>query len=139
VSGGTLKDGVYYIQNLTGPVTTTNATLVVFGNISISGNGTFNLQAPPTSPSPGANNKGLALVSPNAISVSFGGTVVLQLAGAIYLPSPGSSISLAGTVNAPCAQVIAGTISLSGNDQFGNDGTCGVSNITTPGSAKLVQ
>jgi Flp pilus assembly protein TadG len=140
VSGTTtFSNGVYYVDsiNMTGgaTMTVTNATVVVFVGASF-GNSTVNIIAPAT---PGASNQGLGLVSPNGISVSFGGNGSLQLTGAIYLPNPASQVSLAGTVNVPCAQVIAGTISLSGNDQFGNDGTCGLAKITTPGSAKLVQ
>jgi hypothetical protein len=117
-------------------VTITNATVVVFG-IANFGNSTVKITAPLSTSAKGES--GLGLVSPNAITVSFGGSGSLNLQGAIYLPNQASQVSLAGTVNLPCAQVIAGIISLSGNDQFGNDGTCGVSNITTPGSAKLVQ
>jgi hypothetical protein len=111
--------------------------LVLF-SLMVSAMGFEPMITAPLSTSP-KGESGLGLVSPNAITVSFGGNGSLNLQGAIYLPNQASQVSLAGTVNLPCAQVIAGTISLSGNDQFGNDGTCGVSNITTPGSAKLVQ
>jgi Flp pilus assembly protein TadG len=136
VTGGTLSNNVYYVNSISGSVTVTNATVVVYGSASF-GNSTVKITAPTSTSAKGES--GLGLVSPNAIAVSFVGNGSLQLAGAIYLPNQGSQASLAGTVNVPCAQVIAGTISLSGNDQFGNDGTCGLANITTPGSVKLVQ
>ena len=75
-TGVTFKNGVYYITTLNGPVTSTNATLVVFSNIS-AGNSAFSLSAP-TANTPGADNKGLALVSPNAISIEFDGNGSLQ-------------------------------------------------------------
>lgn len=118
-------------------MTVTNATVVVYGSANF-GNAKPVIITAPTSTSANGES-GLGLVSPNPITVNFGGNGSLNLTGAIYLPNQGSQVSLAGTVNVPCAQVIAGTISLSGNDSFGNDGTCGVANITTPGSVKLVQ
>jgi Flp pilus assembly protein TadG len=136
VTGGTLSNGIYYVNSISGPVTITDATVVVFGSANF-GNSSVTITAPTSTTANGES--GLGLVSPNAIAVNFGGNGSLQLAGAIYLPNQGSSVSLAGTVQVPCAQVIAGTISLSGNDQFGNNGTCGLANITTPGSVKLVQ
>jgi Flp pilus assembly protein TadG len=136
VTGGTLSNGIYYVKSLSGSVTVKNATVVVYGS-AIFGNSTVSITAPPSTSAIGES--GLGLVSPNAITVSFGGNGSLNLKGAIYLPNQASQASLAGTVNVPCAQVIAGTISLSGNDQFGNDNTCGLTRITTPGSVKLVQ
>ena len=136
VTGGTLSNGIYYVNSISGSVTVTNATVVVFSSANF-GNSTVSITAPTSTSANGES--GLGLVSPNAIAVSFGGNGSLQLTGAIYLPNQASQVSLAGTVNVPCAQVIAGTISVSGNDQFGNNGTCGLASITTPGSVKLVQ
>ena len=75
---------MYYIDTITGPITATNATLVVFSGVTINGNGTLAITAPTTT---GANGEGgLALVSPNAITVKLGGTIATKLTGAVYLP-----------------------------------------------------
>jgi hypothetical protein len=136
LSGGTLSDGVYYVNQITGPVTINNATVVVFSNSTINGNGTLKITAPNIV---GAPNRGLGLVSPNAISISLGGTVHLNLQGAIYLPNIGSSFSENGDISAPCGQIIAGSISLSGNVNLNNNESCGIQDILTPGSIALVE
>jgi Flp pilus assembly protein TadG len=140
VSGGTLQNGIFKINtiNLSSTLTTANATLVVFTQVA-AGNNTFNISAP-TANMVNADNKGLALVSPNAISMTFGGNGNLK--GVIYAPNTtgsGSSVSMNGTVTASCAQIIAGSILLGGNVQLANDNSCGLQNITNNAQAQLVE
>lgn len=138
VSGGTFNNGVFYIDKLTGPVTSTNATLVVITSADV-GNSTLNLRAPAANIG-SADNRGLALVSPNAITIGFGGNGVLK--GAIYAPNTsngGSLVYMRGTVDASCAQVIAGAIDIGGNVRMTTDGTCGVTDITQGGSVRLAE
>lgn len=134
VSGGTLQNGIYYVDTITGSVTINNATVVVFTSADF-GNAAFSITAPKSTSATG--EAGLGLVSPNAIPVSFGGNG--SLTGAIYLPAQGSSVTMKGNVNAGCAQIIAGIIDLRGTDQVANNGTCGLTSITTPGSIALVE
>jgi Flp pilus assembly protein TadG len=135
VSGGTLSNGIYYVDTISGAVTVTNATVVVFSSADF-GPSTFNITAPIANTGT-ALNKGLGLVSPNPISVSFGGNG--NLTGAIYLPAQNSSVTMKGGVNASCGQIIAGIIDLRGVDKVANDGSCGLAPITTPGSIALVE
>jgi Flp pilus assembly protein TadG len=133
VSGGTLSNGIYYVDTISGAVTITNATVVLYSSSSPS---TFAVTAPIANTG-SALNKGLGLVSPNAISVSFGGNGTLV--GAIYLPAQNSQVTMKGNVDATCGQIIAGIIDLRGVDKVANDGSCGLAPITTPGSIALVE
>ncbi|WP_442753736.1 pilus assembly protein TadG-related protein [Methylocystis sp. JAN1] len=135
LSGGALSNGVFYVNSLSGSVTATNATLVVIGSADI-GNSSLSITAP-TSNIGAANNKGLALVSPNAITISFGGNGTLR--GAIYAPNTGSSVVMKGDVDSSCAQIIAGSFDIRGNVSLATDGTCGVTDITQGGSVRLIE
>jgi Putative Flp pilus-assembly TadE/G-like len=92
VTGGTLSSGIYYVNSvnsISGSVTITNATVVVFGSANF-GNSTVTITAPTKTTANGES--GLGLVSPNAITVSFGGNGSLNLQGAIYLPNQASQL-----------------------------------------------
>jgi Putative Flp pilus-assembly TadE/G-like len=128
VTGGTVNftaGGTYFFYNAkitinSGTVTGTGVTLVLLGNssLSISG-GTVNLSAP------ASNNFSSALDgvliddqapnnSNNAVTVNGGGTV--KLGGAMYFPNVG--VSWGGTTasaNTTCAEVIANTLTITGN------------------------
>jgi hypothetical protein len=134
VTGGALSNGIYYVNSISGAVTVSNATVVVFSNSDF-GNSTPTITAPKSTSATG--EAGLGLVSPNPISINFGGNATLT--GANYLPAQNSSVTMKGNVNSGCAQIIAGIIDLRGTDQVANDGSCGLTPITTPGSAQLVQ
>jgi Flp pilus assembly protein TadG len=134
VSGGTLSNGIYYVDSITNAVTITNATVVVFSGANF-GNAAFSITAPKSTSATG--EAGLGLVSPNPITVQFGGNGSLQ--GAIYLPAQNSQVLMKGNVNATCGQIIAGIIDLRGVDKVANDGSCGLTPIPTPGSIALVE
>jgi hypothetical protein len=128
VTGGTVNftaGGTYFFYNAkitinSGTVTGTGVTLVLLGNssLSISG-GTVDLSAPASNTFSSALN-GVLIDdqapnrSNNAVTVNGGGTV--KLGGAMYFPNV--DVSWGGTTastNTTCAEVIANTLTITGN------------------------
>jgi hypothetical protein len=107
----------------------------VFGDVSVSGGATFNIDT--TKPQTTAPSAGLALASPNAINVTFAGNSNVSVQGAIYIPN--GNVTMNGNINSACAQVIAGTISVGGNVSLDNNGNCGMQKVTGPGPIALVE
>jgi Flp pilus assembly protein TadG len=154
VTGGTLQNGVFYINSLSGSVTTTNATLVVFSSPNgLNGWSGSSISGPtsntvPVSGSAAAafdgspKNAGFALTSPNGLQFSKSGNDSFTLRGAIYLPGNGSEFHLQGntSISWTCGQLIAGLIELGGNAGMNVDNSCGLTQITgNAHGSRLVQ
>jgi Flp pilus assembly protein TadG len=128
-SGGTLNlaPGTYFFYDATigfgGTVTGTGVTLVLLGttsNLTIN-SGTVNLSAPATN-SFSADLNGVLIddqaqnANPNKIAINISGSGTSTLGGALYFPN--ASVSWGGTsqnISTTCTEVIANTITVSGN------------------------
>lgn len=146
----TLTNGVYVVNDVnnkgnsidlsgSGSIVTTNATIIVKGNVDLKNN-SVNLSAPTASsasiPSGAVN---IALTSPNGVTFNSGGSGAVILNGVLYLPNTGSSVTMSGGTN-HCAQIIAGSITLSGTIEVDTTAlNCNLKNISSSGSAKVVQ
>jgi hypothetical protein len=115
----TLSPGVYVLEgdlkvNANAVVTGSGVTIYMKGGsaISMNGNGTVNLTAPTSGDYAGVLFFGDRSV---AASSTFNGTADSSLVGAIYLPK--QTVSYNGDFTAPdgCTQVVANSISWSGN------------------------
>jgi Flp pilus assembly protein TadG len=150
VTGGTLQN-VFYIDSLSGSVTTNNATLVVFSSLNGWSESTISGPTANTSPPAGSDakvfdgapkNAGFALASPNGVQFTKAGNDAFRLSGAIYLPGQGSEFHLQGkaSISWTCGQLIAGVVELGGNAGMNVDNTCGVTQITgNAHGSRLVQ
>lgn len=140
--------GVYYIATrfVIGNTVTVNAssgvTIVLNGNYAISmGNGvTFNI----TAPTSGAT-AGLALASSrtasSSITQTFSNNAIVNLTGAIYLPTETLYFSNNSTINTPvCGQLIARIVRLQNNANLKNAcGGTGAVPLTGGGVVTLVE
>jgi hypothetical protein len=150
VTGGTVNfnPGTYFFYNAaitinSGTVTGTGVTLVLLGDSSlkISG-GTVNLSAPTTNTtSPQLNGVLIDDQAPhksnNAVTVNGGGSV--KLGGAMYFPNV--DVSYGGTsanANTTCAEVIANTLTISGNTYM-STANCAPGSIAKTQVVALVQ
>jgi hypothetical protein len=117
--------GTYFFYNATinitgGTVTGTGVTLVLLGDskISISG-GTVNLSAPTTNPtSSDLNGVLIDDQAPNKsnLQVNVNGGSGVNLVGAMYFPNVDVTWNgSTATSNTSCSEVIANTLTLSGN------------------------
>jgi hypothetical protein len=144
----TFTPGTYFFYNATikingGTVNGTGVTLVLLGDssLSISG-GTVNLSAPAINTTSSDLN-GVLIddqapnKSNNAVTVNGGGTV--KLGGAMYFPNV--DVTWGGTAanaNTNCSQVIANTLTITGNAYMTTD-NCVESTIAKSQVVALVQ
>jgi hypothetical protein len=144
-NGGTLQNGIFYVNNISGSVTTSNATVVLLKSANFSGGDAPRFSAPfsdATKP-----NYGIAITSPTADATSgscksklcMTGSSTFALTGALYFPIDASTVNLQGTAS-NCAQVIASVVNLGGNVKLGRK-DCNLKNITgaVPGYPMLVE
>ncbi|MBR1279256.1 pilus assembly protein TadG-related protein [Bradyrhizobium sp. AUGA SZCCT0283] len=136
-SGGTLNlaPGTYFFYNATinfgGTVTGTGVTLVLLGSdtsLTISG-GTVNLSAPTTNTFDSDLN-GVLIddharndANPNKIAVTISGSNTSTLGGAMYFPY--ANVTYGGTAqssNTSCTEVIAASLTISGNTYLSSSG-----------------
>ncbi|QDW36938.1 pilus assembly protein TadG [Bradyrhizobium sp. KBS0727] len=136
-SGGTLNlaAGTYFFYDATinfgGTVTGTSVTLVLLGttsSLTISG-GTVNLSAPTTN-SFDSDLNGVLIddqakntATPNKVAVTIGGSNTSTLGGAMYFPN--ADVTYGGTAqssNTACTEVIAASLTISGNTYLSSSG-----------------
>jgi hypothetical protein len=140
--------GTYFFYNATiningGTVTGTDVTIVLLGDSSLSINGgTVNLSAPAINTTSSLLN-GVLIddqaphKSKNAVTVNGGGTVTLG--GAMYFPNV--DVTWSGTAqnaNTTCSQVIANSLTMSGNAYMSTQG-CAPGTIAYTQVVVLVQ
>jgi Putative Flp pilus-assembly TadE/G-like len=144
----TFTPGTYFFYNATikingGTVNGTGVTLVLLGDssLSISG-GTVNLSAPAINTTSSDLNGVLIddqapSKSNNAVTVNGGGAVTLG--GAMYFPNVGVTWGgTAANANTTCSQVIANTLTITGNAYMSTD-NCVESTIAKSQVVALVQ
>jgi hypothetical protein len=138
VDGGTFSIGAQ--ANAVG----TNVTFYFHGNsaVSISANSQYNLTAPETGPYSGL----LFFGDRNATSGSHtvnGGTSSSNLTGALYFPTRPISYSGGSVQGGGCTQIIADSISFSGNSRFTsscpNTGIKPIKTVGAAGATRLVE
>lgn len=145
----TLDSGVYVVQGslkinagavVTCAVPCTGVTIFMAGSntVSINGNATVNLSAPTSGPYSGVlfygDRNGTSATS------TFNGTAVSSLTGAIYFPR--QAVSYLGNFSGMngCTQVVADTISWSGNSNINQNCTSyGMKDIPAAQSVALVE
>ncbi|MBR0875473.1 pilus assembly protein TadG [Bradyrhizobium tropiciagri] len=147
-SGGTLilAAGTYFFYNATltfgGTVTGTNVTLVLLGDSSISITGTVTLSAPATnSYSSLLNGVLIDDQAPNKSknAVTINGSSSVSLFGAMYFPNV--DVTWNGTsnnVNTGCTEVIANTLTISGNANL-STGSCAPGTVAKTQVVALVR
>lgn len=117
----TLQPGIYYVNgdislgdqaSLSG----TDVTIVSSGDFSMNGGATLSLSAATSSNATGGALPGVVIADNTPQSVTVGGNAAPTLTGLIYFPN--ASVSFAGTAgggSSGCLQLVASTISLTGN------------------------
>lgn len=96
-------------------VTGSGVTIISGGNVTVSGSPTVTLTAPSAGASGGAV-PAVLLASPNAVTVTLGGSISFPLTGVVYFPK--GSVSLSGSSvpggSSGCLELIASTFTISG-------------------------
>jgi hypothetical protein len=137
----TFSSGTYFFYNGTirinngASVTGTGVTLVLLGNTNITINGGFNLSAPTSN----GDLSGVLIDDQATGSVNIGGNGTIKLGGAMYFPN--TSVSIGGTTqpdNTTCSEVIAKTLTITGNAYLSSD-NCVSSTIAHTQIVRLVQ
>lgn len=123
----TLAPGLYVVTgsiNLSGnsAITGTGVTIIAGGSVTMSGNDTLQL----TAPGPGATGgalPGVLIASPNNGGSSISGNGSSSITGLIYYPNGPLTFSgnASSTGTNPCLEVIASTVTLSGNASLSGD------------------
>jgi hypothetical protein len=146
----TLNPGVYVIS---GGNFTLNANANISGSnvmfyltngatLKFNGNATFNLSAPTTAPYTGGQSGILFFSdrSQSTASQSFNGTSSSVLTGALYFPTQALTVNGDFTGANGCMQIIADTISFSGNSTLSsNCAAYGINSVPAPGATALVE
>ena len=146
----TLNPGVYVISggnfsldssaNITG--TGVMFYLTNGAALKFNGNATFNLSAPTSAPYAGGESGILFFSdrSQSSANQTFNGTSSSVLTGALYFPTQALTVNGDYTGTNGCMQVIADTISYSGNASLNSDCSAyGINPVQTPGSTTLVE
>jgi hypothetical protein len=141
----TLSAGTYVINggsltvNGNGTLVGTGVTLILssstgsnYGSINFNGNSTVTLSAPTTGASAGI--PGIAIWDANptmtASGDTFNGGSTENITGAIYAPSQQLNYSGGSSTATGCTQLVALTVTFTGNANFGN--SCTNSGISEP-------
>jgi hypothetical protein len=126
----TLTPGIYYLDggDLTangGATLTGDGVTLVFtsknrngyATATINGNATINLKPPKT-----GGTAGIVIFGdrnmPNGTSFTFNGGAAQYLGGAIYVPNGAVSFSGGASTSTSCTQLIANTVTFTGNSAF---------------------
>jgi hypothetical protein len=144
----TLAAGLYVVTgsfSVSGnsAVTGTGVTIVVGGSVSISGNSNFNVTAPADASNGGV--PGILIAGNGTQGGSISGNASSAISGVIYFPNSTISFSGNGATNgqANCLEVIASSVTISGNANMGgNCASLGVKSFgstSSPPTVRLVQ
>jgi hypothetical protein len=143
----TLNPGIYYVTgqiSIQGNVTVIGNGVTLIGgpdgSLSMTGTATVNLTAPSTGPT-----AGLLFGTTSSNSMKVAGTNNEVLSGAVYAPN--ASVTVTGdsksyTSESTCLDVVASTVTFTGNSSFTNTGCAGLgvpAMYNKPATAMLIQ
>lgn len=138
----TLSAGLYVVTGSlsvsgSASVSGSGVTIIVGGSTSISGSVNFNVTAPGSSVTGGAV-PGVLLASNGTGGLSISGSASSAISGILYFPNAQIAFSGTGATNGQdsCMEVIANTVAISGNTNFG--GNCSALGAPAFGSLPAV-
>ncbi|MBW4022438.1 MAG: hypothetical protein HIU92_04735 [Proteobacteria bacterium] len=148
-SNTTLAPGLYVVTGnfsvgANSAVNGSGVTIIAGGSVSISGNANFNVTAPGTSAAGGAI-PGVLLADNGTSGGSISGNASSAVSGVIYFPNSTLTFSGNGATNGQsnCLEVIAGSVSISGNTNMGGNcsqlGALSFGSVQTTPLVELVQ
>jgi hypothetical protein len=146
----TLSPGTYYVQgNITfdgaATITGSNVTFISLGTMTDAASASASITAPTTAS--GVGIPGVLFASQNSGQSQFSGNVAFPLSGVFYFPNGNLSFSGSVDVNndgSACAEVIAGTITITGAAALSSTGcapygTLNFGSVPTSTSIVLVE
>jgi Flp pilus assembly protein TadG len=138
-SGGLTINGGATLQGDGVTLVFTSRSGTVFGSATINGGATINLSAPTTGPTAGIVFFGdRKMTTGNAFQFNGGATQTIN--GAIYVTKGAVSFAGGSTTSNACTQLVADTVTFTGNSSFKIGCTNGMQQIgSTPSSVRLVQ